>query len=130
MIDYVTHFEANKPIFFKGSSKFFSPPPQFLIAQTDTYTYYISGHRESSQEDGIEYRIHLLHLRADESQNVQFDPSYVPTPILEKRLSHTFRVSSSTVVKYGLDRFHFPTHSQAYSCHSDMHIFLKEVEFC
>ncbi|KAH9005522.1 hypothetical protein EDB86DRAFT_3240052 [Lactarius hatsudake] len=63
-------------------------------------TYYISGRQESLQEDEIEYRIHLLHLRADESQKVQLDPSYVPTPILEERLTHSFRVSSSTTVKY------------------------------
>ena len=35
---------------------------------------------------------------------MQLDPSYVPTPILEKRFTHSFRVSSSTVVKYGLGR--------------------------
>ncbi|KAI9455147.1 hypothetical protein BJY52DRAFT_1188514 [Lactarius psammicola] len=63
-------------------------------------TYYISGRQEYLREDEIEYRIHLLRLRADESQKVQLDPSYVPTPILEKRLTHSFRVSSSTVVKY------------------------------
>ncbi len=73
-------------------------------AQTDTY--YISGRHELLQEDEIEYRIHLLLLRADESQRVQLEldpgPSYVPTPILEKRLTHSFRVSSSTIAKYGL----------------------------
>ncbi|KAH9029437.1 hypothetical protein EDB85DRAFT_1531855 [Lactarius pseudohatsudake] len=63
-------------------------------------TYYIRGRQESLGEAEIEYRIHLLHLRADESQKVQLDPSYVPTPILEERLTHSFRVSSSTVVKY------------------------------
>ncbi|KAF8261846.1 hypothetical protein EI94DRAFT_1705222 [Lactarius quietus] len=63
-------------------------------------TYNISGRREILQGDEIEYRIHLLHLRADESHKVQLDPSYVPTPTLEKRLTHSFRVSSSTVVKY------------------------------
>ena len=54
------------------------------------------------QEEEVEYRIHLLHLRADETHKVQLDPSYVPTPILEERLTHSFRVPSSTVVKYGL----------------------------
>jgi hypothetical protein len=130
IIDYVDHFEAKKLIFSRGLSTFFSPLPRFLIPRTDTYTYNISGRREFSQEDEIEYRIHLLHLRADESQKVQFDPSYVPTPILEKRLSHAFRVSSSTVVKYGLGWSHFPMPSHAYRCYSDMHIFLKEIEFC
>jgi hypothetical protein len=40
---------------------------------------------------------------------VQFDPSHVPTPVLEKRLSHTFRVALSTVVKYGFGRSLLPT---------------------
>jgi hypothetical protein len=40
---------------------------------------------------------------------VQLDPSYVPTPILEKRLTHSFRVSSLTVVKYGLASSCYPT---------------------
>ncbi len=65
----------------------------------ETDTYYIGGRQESLKEDEIEYRIHLLRLRADESQKVQLDPSYVPTPILENRLTHSFRVSSKTVVK-------------------------------
>ncbi|KAI9455148.1 hypothetical protein BJY52DRAFT_1427134 [Lactarius psammicola] len=62
--------------------------------------YDISGRQESLQDDEIEYRIHLLHLRADESHKVQLDSSYVPTPVLEKRFTHSFRVSSSTIVKY------------------------------
>ncbi|KAH8977863.1 hypothetical protein EDB86DRAFT_2816692 [Lactarius hatsudake] len=64
------------------------------------YAYHISGRQESLKEDETEYRIHLLRLRADDSQKVQLDPSHVPTPILEGRLTHSFRVSSSTVVKY------------------------------
>ncbi|KAH9059756.1 hypothetical protein EDB87DRAFT_1562790 [Lactarius vividus] len=67
-------------------------------AQKDTY--FISGRQESQQEAEIEHRIHLLQLRADERHKVQLDPSYVATPTLEERLSHSFRVSSSTVVKY------------------------------
>ncbi|KAI9450269.1 hypothetical protein BJY52DRAFT_196728 [Lactarius psammicola] len=63
-------------------------------------TYYISGRQESLREAEIEHRIHLLHLRADERQKVQLDPSYLPTPILEERLTHSFRVSPLTVVKY------------------------------
>ena len=89
-------------------------------------TYYIGGRQENPREAEIEYRIHLLRLRADESQKVQLDSSYVPTPILEKRLTHSFRVSSSTSVKYvpGCGcclMLNF--------CCSDMLIFLKEVGF-
>ncbi|KAH9029436.1 hypothetical protein EDB85DRAFT_2251894, partial [Lactarius pseudohatsudake] len=70
------------------------------VSFTQTETFCISGRQESLREDEIEYRIHLLRLRADESQKVQLDPSYVPAPILEERLTHSFRVSSSTIIKY------------------------------
>ncbi|KAH9005511.1 hypothetical protein EDB86DRAFT_2795794, partial [Lactarius hatsudake] len=53
------------------------------------HTYDIGGRQEPLREDETEYRIHLLHLRADERQKVQLDPSYVPTPILEGRLIHS-----------------------------------------
>ncbi|KAH9039442.1 hypothetical protein EDB83DRAFT_2228401 [Lactarius deliciosus] len=70
------------------------------VSYIQTDTYYISGRKEFLREAEIEHRIHLLHLRADERQKVQLDPSYVPVPILEERLTHSFCVSSSTVVKY------------------------------
>ena len=82
-------------------------PRRISFAQTDTY--FISGHQESQRVDEMEYRIHLLHLRVDERQKVQLDPFYVPTPILENRLTHSFRVSSSTTVKYGPGRSCYPT---------------------
>ncbi|KAI9450262.1 hypothetical protein BJY52DRAFT_1175724 [Lactarius psammicola] len=84
-------------------SKFVSQIKDVSTQRSTSYvcydTYYIGGRQETLQDE-IEYCIHLLRLRADESQKVQLDPSYVPTPVLEKRLSHSFRVSSSTVVKY------------------------------
>jgi DNA-binding GntR family transcriptional regulator len=80
--------------------RYFSPTWRFSSIQPDTY--YIGGRQESLRDAEVEYRIHLLRLRADESQKVQLDSSYIPTPILEKRLTHSFRVSSSTSVKYGL----------------------------
>ncbi|KAH9171596.1 hypothetical protein EDB89DRAFT_2243400, partial [Lactarius sanguifluus] len=78
---YLDHFEIRKASFTRD-------------------TYYISGRKEFLREAEIEHRIHLLHLRADERQKVQLDTSYVPVPILEERLTHSFCVSSSTVVKY------------------------------
>jgi hypothetical protein len=75
-------------------------PERVSSVQTDTF--YLSGRQEYLREAEIEHRIHLLHLRADESQKVQLDPSYVPAPILEERLTHSFHVSTSTIVKYGL----------------------------
>ncbi|KAI9455150.1 hypothetical protein BJY52DRAFT_1224767 [Lactarius psammicola] len=96
-IIYLDHFEVRKPSF---SRSLFGQAGRVLYAPTDEY--YVSGRQEYLREDEIEYHIHLLRLRADESQKVQLelDPSYVPTPILEERLTHSFRVSSSTVIKY------------------------------
>ncbi|KAI9455154.1 hypothetical protein BJY52DRAFT_1122135, partial [Lactarius psammicola] len=64
----------------------------------DSYT--ISGRKESVQNQEIEYKIHVLRLFAEQKHNLQLDPSYVPIPVLNERLSQSFRVSTETVVKY------------------------------
>ncbi|KAI9455145.1 hypothetical protein BJY52DRAFT_1122154 [Lactarius psammicola] len=86
---YLDSFKVKKP-----------PLSQGLNSSGQSETFDISGRRGSLRDDEIEYRIHLLRLRADESQKVQLDSSYVPAPILEERLTHSFRVSSSITVKY------------------------------
>ncbi|KAH9005502.1 hypothetical protein EDB86DRAFT_1450616 [Lactarius hatsudake] len=49
----------------------------------------------------IEYKIHILRLLVDQRHNnIQLDPSYVPIPFLNERLSQSFRVPSETVVKH------------------------------
>ncbi|KAH9059751.1 hypothetical protein EDB87DRAFT_1577415 [Lactarius vividus] len=63
-------------------------------------TYYISGRQEYLRDDETEYRIYLLQLRADDKHKVQLDSSYVPTPVIEERLTHSFHVSPSIFVKY------------------------------
>ncbi|KAF8491332.1 hypothetical protein F5888DRAFT_1057818 [Russula emetica] len=63
-------------------------------------SYSIKGHQESLQNQEIEYHVHTLRLRADQKHNLQLDPSYVPTPMINYRLSQSFRASSDTVVKY------------------------------
>jgi hypothetical protein len=50
------------------------------------------------QDQEIEYTVHILRLRADERHNLQLDPSYIPTPVLNERLSQYFRVPSEIVV--------------------------------
>ncbi|KAF8488922.1 hypothetical protein F5888DRAFT_1622603, partial [Russula emetica] len=62
-------------------------------------SYSIKGHQESLQNQEIEYHVHTLRLRADQKHNLH-DPSYVPTPMINYRLSQSFRASSDTVVKY------------------------------
>ncbi|KAH9171595.1 hypothetical protein EDB89DRAFT_1906874 [Lactarius sanguifluus] len=78
---YLDHFEVRKSTFAQD-------------------TYYISGRQEHLRDDETEYRIYLLQLRADEKHKVQLDPSYVPTPVIEDRLTHSFHVSPSVFVKY------------------------------
>ena len=62
-------------------------------------SYSIKGHQESQQNQEIEYHVHTLLLRADQKHNLQLDPSYVPTPMINYRLSQYFRASSDTVVR-------------------------------
>ncbi|KAH9029425.1 hypothetical protein EDB85DRAFT_1867188 [Lactarius pseudohatsudake] len=63
-------------------------------------SYFISGRKETLQNQEVEYKIHILRLLADQKHNLQLDPSYVPVPVLNERLSQSFRVPSETVVKY------------------------------
>jgi hypothetical protein len=62
-------------------------------------SYFISGRKESLQNQEIEYQVHILRLLADQRHNLQLDPSYVPTPVLNERLSQSFNLPSETVVK-------------------------------
>ena len=62
-------------------------------------SYFISGRKETLQDQEIEYKVHILRLLADQKHNLQLDPSYVPTPVLHERLSQSFYVSSENVVK-------------------------------
>jgi len=72
---------------------------RWRILTSRTETYFIRGRQESLQNQEIEYHIHTLRLLAEQSHNLQLDSAFVPTPILNERLSHTFRVPSDTVVK-------------------------------
>ncbi|KAI9443992.1 hypothetical protein H4582DRAFT_2095349 [Lactarius indigo] len=63
-------------------------------------SYFISGRKETLQNQEVEYKIHILRLLADQKHNLQLDPSYVPIPVLNERLSQSFHVPSETVVKY------------------------------
>ncbi|KAI9450273.1 hypothetical protein BJY52DRAFT_1357697 [Lactarius psammicola] len=53
-------------------------------------SYFISGRKETLQNQEIEYKIHILRLLADQRHNLQLDPSYVPIPVLNERLSQSF----------------------------------------
>ncbi|KAF8270139.1 hypothetical protein EI94DRAFT_1572222, partial [Lactarius quietus] len=63
-------------------------------------SYFISGRKESLQNQEIEYDIHILRLLTDQKHSLQLDPSYVPIPVLNERLSQSFHIPSDTVVKY------------------------------
>ena len=64
-----------------------------------TVSYSIVGREETQQNQEIEYRVHTLRLRAEQKHSLQLDPSFVPTPIVNHRLSQSFHVSSDTSVK-------------------------------
>ena len=69
----------------------------YLISYTVSYS--IKSRQESQQNQEIEYHVHTLRLRTEQKHNLQLDPSFVPTPILNERLSQSFRVPSDTIVK-------------------------------
>jgi hypothetical protein len=62
-------------------------------------SYFISGRKESLQNKEIEYKIHILRLLADQRHNLQLDPSYIPIPVLNERLSQSFHVPPEIAVK-------------------------------
>ena len=51
-------------------------------------------------QDLIEYTVHILRLQSDQKHNLQLDPSFVPTPVVNERLSQSFHVPSETVVEF------------------------------
>ncbi|KAH8986023.1 hypothetical protein EDB92DRAFT_1949474 [Lactarius akahatsu] len=70
------------------------------VHQYASDSYFINGRKEYLQNQEVEYKIHILRLLADQKHNLQLDPSYVPVPVLNERLSQSFHVPSETVVKY------------------------------
>ncbi|KAI9450278.1 hypothetical protein BJY52DRAFT_1215556, partial [Lactarius psammicola] len=65
-------------------------------------SYFISGRKESLQNQEIEYSVHTLRfpVLADQRHNLQLDPSYVPIPVLDDKRSQSFHIPLETVVKY------------------------------
>ncbi|KAF5388164.1 hypothetical protein D9615_000204 [Tricholomella constricta] len=52
----------------------------------------IVGKTITQTEPVLEYQIHVLGLSADHRHNLQLDPSFIPSPQVEKRLSYSFRL--------------------------------------
>ncbi|KAI0292619.1 hypothetical protein B0F90DRAFT_1671124 [Multifurca ochricompacta] len=63
----------------------------------DSSSYSISGRHEFLPEEAIEYQVHLLHLHTDQRHKLQLDPSFVPTPVVNKRLSGSFHIPPGTL---------------------------------
>ena len=80
------------------------------------------------QDQEIEYTMHILRVQADEKHSQQLDPSYVPTPVLNERLTQSFHIPSETVVKFVTSQ----TGSSAPLTFArlDTHISSKAIGFC
>jgi hypothetical protein len=91
-------------------------------------SYFVSGRKESLQNEEIEYEIHILRLLADQRHNLQLDPSYVPMPVLNERLSQSFHVPPEIVVKCVTSSYCFTL--LLTFAHLDTPISSKEIEFC
>jgi hypothetical protein len=60
--------------------------------------YFISGRKETWENQEIEYTVHVLRLVADQEHNLPHDLVYDPTLVLDEQVSH-FYVSSENVVR-------------------------------
>jgi hypothetical protein len=116
---HIDNFAAKKESYYTpGLLVYPLQPRAYLIGSTVSYS--IKGRQESQQNQEIEYHVHTLRLRTEQKHNLQLDPSFVPTPILNERLSQSFRVSSDTIVKCVYNK---AVYSGAYRRYSDTFIF-------
>jgi len=53
----------------------------------------IEGWLVSHRNPEVEFTVHLMSLTAEHKQEMQLDPTYIPSPYVERRLSHSFRLS-------------------------------------
>ena len=65
-----------------------SPNDIFLIA-----SYHVVGRQEYFEDPANEYTIHVLNSTADDKHNMQLDPTFIPSPSVSQRLSHSFRLT-------------------------------------
>ncbi|KAH9988133.1 hypothetical protein BJV77DRAFT_1061467 [Russula vinacea] len=96
---HIDKFGAKKENYYSPGLLIYPDQPKAYLNSL-TVSYSIKGRQESQQNQEIEYHVHTLRLRTEQKHNLQLDPSFVPTPILNERLSQSFRVSSDTIVKY------------------------------
>ena len=106
----ITQHNIGERLFMSTASKqrrrATSPRVRYLTLSYQEYisfplpdSYFVSGRRESLQNQEIEYHVHRLSLLAHQRHNLQLDTSYVPTPVLNKRFSQSFRISSEIIVR-------------------------------
>ena len=67
-----------------------TPNDIFLIA-----SYHVVGRQEYFEDPANEYTIHVLNSTADDKHNMQLDPTFIPSPSVNQRLSHSFRLTLS-----------------------------------
>ena len=71
--------------------------PDLIVGWLESY--FLSGRIETLKNQEIECKVHILRLLTDQKHNPQLDPTYVPIPVPNNWLSHSFRVPSDTLVK-------------------------------
>ncbi|KAI0250873.1 hypothetical protein BJV78DRAFT_1393001 [Lactifluus subvellereus] len=63
-----------------------------LYSRRHGQEYIITGYRKAHVVPEIEWRVHLMDLTNDDSHNIQLDPTYIPTPTVNDRLSSIFHI--------------------------------------
>ena len=54
--------------------------------------YNVTGRIDVLEEPHLEFRVHLIDLKTDDSHNMQLDPKHIPVPIVNDRRHGTFRL--------------------------------------
>jgi hypothetical protein len=67
---------------------------QDVLTFTDTFSadYIVSFEQKALVEPALEYKIHVLEITADDRQSLQMNPSFIPSPNVQERLSHRLRL--------------------------------------
>ena len=65
--------------------------------------YWVKGRQETFKDYQLEFRVHLMSLSSDDKQNMQLDFNYIPSPIVNDRLSFRFHLPKSMDIAYVSD---------------------------
>jgi hypothetical protein len=63
-------------------------------------SYEVDGREQFRQDPLLKYCIHKLHLDSNQRDESEFDSTFVPSPKIEERFSHTFTLPVAAKIRY------------------------------